>query len=1042
MKIRKLLSLMLVLTMLVSLFSGVSMSALAADNGADPVAEGIITETAEGEAETEAETPADEPPAIAEAPAEESPGTEEPAEAETPAPEEEAQPEEPVEEEPEAGVDDSEPYVLTDKIVDRTEYVLAYQDEDTGKFYVVTNKDGALAVSELDNLTVDAVATVENSVWTVEDGAFSSEDYYLNVKDGKVVLDEDESDIWKFDHDDQCPFTEEEDGNYLLAVEDGTLKAYDAEDLDEDADLVALYVVKSVAESEAFKNYEEPEPEEPAEEEPVEEEPAEIEEPAAEETMEEEPADEEPIEEEPAEAEEPAAEETVEEEPAEDAVVAETLGTDGPGFDIVPIDESEEEPEVAVEETEAEEPGEVPAIEPDTPVASSAEESEVLLEKAPEGKAAAKAAAAEAQAAETPVVRGNVSGTVLAFTSDVHNGGSSASGNAAANRMDTWIDHVLTEYGHIDVMGFCGDMASARANGDSYWTFAQAAMDVADAKITNNIHTTGNHEFMNGSFGSTSNATANRFVVGEQGAVGTNYYIYCMGTTNWDNYRDNYTTAQITALNEYLGSVGSDKPIIILAHFPLHYYSSRTTTLADSVIESLNAAAGSGKKIVFLWGHNHSVSDANYDQIFAPGDTIVSKSGGTSQTIQFFYAAAGCMSDIENGTGSRDVVGKGLVMTIDSANNLSFTYYDENGTNVTEGGTYTEGPPVDATAISLSPETLSVEIGASANLTVTYEPSTTTNRSVTWTSSDPSVATVSSSGVVTGVAKGTATITATYAVSGVAPATATVTVTKPAGQGVTPEDGKKYVILASDGYALTSEGDKVGYSNGSGDQQYNYYGLTGEAYNVGDDVAPDRLLWTFTASEDGSGYYIQSQDGKYLNGTYVDNDNGGYDGTLKLDDTRDVWIITGTTSGDTVSAHILKSTNASQSVAGDKYLTHGNGDNSTANIFSLRSESNATAATFYEYDENGTYVPDPDDPTPVDPPTPTDGQREYRRQRLCADQPWRNLRWSQHGKHERHDSERRCGRRRNGRYLYLYRHHKRCLDCCCQRFRVQHHEWQ
>ena len=203
--------------------------------------------------------------------------------------------------------------------------------------------------------------------------------------------------------------------------------------------------------------------------------------------------------------------------------------------------------------------------------------------------------------------------------------------------------------------------------------------------------------------------------------------------------------------------------------------------------------------------------------------------------------------------------------------------------------------------------------------------------------------------------------------------TCEVTVTKEAGSGVTPENGKKYVILASDGYALTSEGEEVGYSNGSSGQVYHYYGLSGEEYTVGENVAPDRLLWTFTAS--GAGYYIQDQNGKYLNGTYETNDEGGSTGRLKLDNTPDVWIISGAASSGTVNANILKSTNASTNASSDKYLTHGNGENGgdNTNIFTLRSEDNATSTTFYEYSDDGTYVPDPDDPTPVDPPTPMEG---------------------------------------------------------------------
>ena len=75
-----------------------------------------------------------------------------------------------------------------------------------------------------------------------------------------------------------------------------------------------------------------------------------------------------------------------------------------------------------------------------------------------------------------------------------------------------------------------------------------------------------------------------------------------------------------------------------------------------------------------------------------------------------------------------------------------------------------EDLPVLATGISLNQTSLTLtNAGQTATLTATVTPSTATNKSVTWSSSDESVATVSSEGVVTAVANGTATITATTA---------------------------------------------------------------------------------------------------------------------------------------------------------------------------------------------------------------------------------------------------------------------------------------
>ena len=63
------------------------------------------------------------------------------------------------------------------------------------------------------------------------------------------------------------------------------------------------------------------------------------------------------------------------------------------------------------------------------------------------------------------------------------------------------------------------------------------------------------------------------------------------------------------------------------------------------------------------------------------------------------------------------------------------------------------------TGITLNKTSLTFYVGNSETLTATVSPDTADDRSVTWSSSNTSVATVTSSGKVTAVAKGTATIT-------------------------------------------------------------------------------------------------------------------------------------------------------------------------------------------------------------------------------------------------------------------------------------------
>ena len=79
-------------------------------------------------------------------------------------------------------------------------------------------------------------------------------------------------------------------------------------------------------------------------------------------------------------------------------------------------------------------------------------------------------------------------------------------------------------------------------------------------------------------------------------------------------------------------------------------------------------------------------------------------------------------------------------------------------------------------SISLNSPARTVGVGENLTITPSYEPSDTTDdKTLSWTSSDDKVATVSD-GVVTGVAPGRVEITATSAVDGVRPATVTIDV--------------------------------------------------------------------------------------------------------------------------------------------------------------------------------------------------------------------------------------------------------------------------
>ena len=83
--------------------------------------------------------------------------------------------------------------------------------------------------------------------------------------------------------------------------------------------------------------------------------------------------------------------------------------------------------------------------------------------------------------------------------------------------------------------------------------------------------------------------------------------------------------------------------------------------------------------------------------------------------------------------------------------------------------------PIEVTNVTLNKTAIELTAGFSETLTATVEPDNATDKTVTWSSNDKTIATVDANGKVTAVAEGTATITAT---AGEKSATCTVKVNK------------------------------------------------------------------------------------------------------------------------------------------------------------------------------------------------------------------------------------------------------------------------
>ncbi len=132
-------------------------------------------------------------------------------------------------------------------------------------------------------------------------------------------------------------------------------------------------------------------------------------------------------------------------------------------------------------------------------------------------------------------------------------------------------------------------------------------------------------------------------------------------------------------------------------------------------------------------------------------------------------AVTGDIKNVTNGTLSASVSGKGnmKVYVLSTSKTPAPGRIITNGNYLSDGGSaelikpvvVTGGAVVEDTAISLNKTSATIAEGQSTTLSATVTPSDATYKSVTWTSSNPSVATVSG-GKVTAVSVGTATITA------------------------------------------------------------------------------------------------------------------------------------------------------------------------------------------------------------------------------------------------------------------------------------------
>ena len=305
--------------------------------------------------------------------------------------------------------------------------------------------------------------------------------------------------------------------------------------------------------------------------------------------------------------------------------------------------------------------------------------------------------------------------------------------------------------------------------------------------------------------GSSGNVSLEIELQGENTITSDGNGIYVYSPENGGN-------ASLTITGEDSGSLDAnckDNAIIVQSNS-----GNATLEIQDTVVEATVDSSGGHGVLVQAGGSSDASLSVDDSRLTATGgsssglgihfygpsssniklnvsnNAIVRVNGGIASGTNWDQAVTtdgtGIVFDDNEGTVYGEVtlqedltIGEGESLDIPSGASLTIP----NGTTLTvNGGTLTGNIPTDGviykvTGVSLSSNTLTLDVGESEALTATITPSNATDKSVTWESSDTNVAIVEN-GTVTAVGVGSTTITATAADGSGKYATCTVTVSK------------------------------------------------------------------------------------------------------------------------------------------------------------------------------------------------------------------------------------------------------------------------
>lgn len=214
-----------------------------------------------------------------------------------------------------------------------------------------------------------------------------------------------------------------------------------------------------------------------------------------------------------------------------------------------------------------------------------------------------------------------------------------------------------------------------------------------------------------------------------------------------------FTTAPENATNKALDITSSDPTVATYVSGKVHALKAGKT---DIVATAQDGSGVSGKCAVTV-----SAADVAVTGVTIAPKTASIAVGATQQltpTVAPSNATNKQVTYSSNKESIATVNASGLV-TAKAEGEATITVTTADGAKTDTSVITVTTPTVAVTGVTIAPKTASVKVGETQQLTPNVAPENATNKEVTYSSSDDTKASVSASGLVTGVAEGEATIT-------------------------------------------------------------------------------------------------------------------------------------------------------------------------------------------------------------------------------------------------------------------------------------------